>query len=135
MGRRSGPPARESLVQARKELAAVLSDAGPERSLERLRRPDSEVLAMSLLTGEIPPVSSGARRLMDTLAELPLATANEIAGLSSFGSTTVYTHLGELRDAGLVSSASLGWFSPVSMRWFLTDLALSGMGRLGFHLA
>ena len=31
----------ESLVQARKELAAVLSDAGPERSLERLHRPDS----------------------------------------------------------------------------------------------
>ena len=62
----------------------------------------------------------------------PLATAGEIAGLSSFGSTTVYTHLGELRDAGLVNSASLGWFSPVSMRWFLTDLALSGLGRLGF---
>ena len=31
-----------SLVQARKEMAAVLSDAGPERSLDRLRRPDSE---------------------------------------------------------------------------------------------
>ena len=31
----------ESLVQARRELASVLSDAGPERSLERLRRPDS----------------------------------------------------------------------------------------------
>ena len=31
-----------SLVQARKEMAAVLSDAGPERNLDRLRRPDSE---------------------------------------------------------------------------------------------
>ena len=31
-----------SLVQARKEMAAVLSDAGSERNLDRLRRPDSE---------------------------------------------------------------------------------------------
>ena len=86
---------------------------------------------MLQLTEELPPISSGARRLLDLLVELPLATAGDLAGLSSFGSTTVYTHLGELRDAGLVISASLGWFSPVSMRWFLTDLALSGLGRLG----
>ena len=31
-----------SVIQVRKEVAAVLSDAGPERSLDRLRRPDSE---------------------------------------------------------------------------------------------
>ena len=49
--------------------------------------------------GELPPISSGVRRLLTLLAELPLATAGEIAGLSSFGSTRVCTRLGELREA------------------------------------
>ena len=86
---------------------------------------------MSLPTGVTPPVTSGARRLMNGLVDLPLSTAAEIAGLYSLGATTVYTHLGELRDAGLVDSASLGWSSSASMRWFLTDQALHGLGRLG----
>ena len=76
-------------------------------------------------------VSPGGRRLLEIMADLPLATARDLMSLSKVGSTLVYDRLGELRDLNLVDCVSLGWYGPLSMRWFLTDAALSLLGCLG----
>ena len=81
---------------------------------------------------EVPAeISGGGRRLLDLLAELPLATTRDLTALAGVGSSVTYKRLGELRDLGLLDSASLGWCCSLSMRWFLTDMALSVLSRLG----
>ena len=81
---------------------------------------------------EVPAgISGGGRRLLDLLAELPLATTRDLTALAGVSSSATYKRLGELRDLGLLGSASLGWCGSLSMRWFLTDLALSVLSRLG----
>ena len=81
---------------------------------------------------EVPAgISGGGRRLLDLLAELPLATTRDLTALAGVSSSATYKRLGELRDLGLLGSASLGWCGSLSMRWFLTDMALSVLSRLG----
>ena len=81
---------------------------------------------------EVPvEISGGGRRLLDLLAELPLATTRDLTALAGVGSSVTYKRLGELRDLGLLDSASLGWCCSLSMRWFLTDMALFVLSRLG----
>ena len=73
----------------------------------------------------------GDARRLNRLAELPLATARDLASLSDLGSTLVYHRLGHLRQRGLADSAPLGWSGSRSMRRFLTDSAMALPGRLG----
>ena len=86
---------------------------------------------MSLLSETGAEVAEGGQRVMNALLDLPLATARDLMALSSFSYSMVHLWLGILREQGLVDSVYLGWFAPLSMRWFLTDQALSGLGRLG----
>ena len=76
-------------------------------------------------------VADGARRVLNALLDLPLATARDLTGLTRFSQSTVYGWLGHLKKQELVDSVYLGWSAPISMHWFLTDQALSGLGRLG----
>ena len=86
---------------------------------------------MSTASGISAEVSGGAVRLLNLLVELPLATVRDLTPLSDVSSALLYRRLGELRDHGLVDSVSLGWYSSLASRWFLTDQALFALGRLG----
>ena len=86
---------------------------------------------MSTASGISAEVSGGAVRLLNLLVELPLATVRDLTPLSDVSSALLYRRLGELRDHGLVDSVSLGWYSSLASRWFLTDESLFALGRLG----
>ena len=87
---------------------------------------------MSLLSEtDADEVADGARGVLNALLDLPLATARDLTGLMGFSQSMVYAWLGHLKKQGLVDSVYLGWSAPISMHWFLTDQALSGLGRLG----
>lgn len=75
--------------------------------------------------------SAGSRRVLDLLAELPLATAGDLAGLSGLSSSAVYQRLSRCREQGQAESVALGWAAPSAQRWFLTEPGLALLERLG----
>ena len=77
------------------------------------------------------PVSRGAVNLAWLLAELPLASAGDLAGIMGAGRPGLYRVLWELNEAGLADAVHLGWNSNRVARWYLTDDALGAMGRVG----
>ena len=76
-------------------------------------------------------LTEGPSRLLNLLAEMPLASVRDLTGLAGISSTLVYERLDKLRKAGLVDSVALGWTCPLTSRWYLTDRALYALERLG----
>ena len=65
------------------------------------------------------------------IIDTPLASARDLASLMGIGTPGIYTSLGELSEARLVDSDSLGWSRPRTARWFLTEKGLARLGRTG----
>ena len=86
---------------------------------------------MSLVSANGPEVAEGARRLLDALADLPLATARDLADLTGLSLSAVHGRLSRSREEGLADSVNLGWSAPLSARWFLTGRGLSLLDRPG----
>ncbi len=77
------------------------------------------------------PVSGRSQRLVVALVELPLASARDLGLVLGCRPSSLYKPLLELQDRGFVSSVTLGWTWERSRRWFLTDRALTIVGKLG----
>ena len=84
-----------------------------------------------VLLSEDLVVSKSERRVLDVLVELPLCSVSDIAGVLGCQASTLYRPLSELQSAGLADSVMLGCTMKRTSRWFLTDDALRGLGRLG----
>ena len=68
-----------------------------------------------------------APRLEETLAELSLASASDLAAVMGCQQSVLYPPLRKLREAGLVDSVTLGCTRGRTARWFLTDAGMAKM--------
>ena len=72
-------------------------------------------------------LSKSTEQLLPVVAAMPLASAVDYAAVVGKTPSYFYPRLWELRDAGLLSSVSVGATRQKAARWFLTR---EGMGRL-----
>ena len=70
-----------------------------------------------------------APRLEEALAELPLASASDLAAVMGCQPAVLYHPLRKLREAGLVDSVTLGCTRERTARWFFTDAGMAKMER------
>ena len=88
-----------------------------------------------ILTQLDPPLSEGAHKVAEVLAELPLASAQDLIAVMRCKPATLYRRLKELRDASLGDSVKLGWTRERTDRLFFTDegIAKSGRSPISWH--
>ena len=75
------------------------------------------------------PVSEGARQLVPTLLQLPLASARDIAAVVHRRVDGLYRRLRELRDYGFVNAVKVGSSHGPVERWWVVE---KGMRTMGF---
>ena len=80
-------------------------------------------------------LSSGSGHVLTALRWLPLAAADDMAGVIHRPVFGVLADLRKLRGAGLVESAQLGCTRPQRQRWWLTNecLVVAGLGGTTWH--
>ena len=73
-------------------------------------------------------LSEGAKALMPSLVELPLASASDVSGLLNGDVSGAYARLWELHGAGLVECHPLGATKSKVNRWWVTEHGLDAVG-------
>ena len=73
-------------------------------------------------------LSEGAKALMPSLVELPLASASDVAGLLNGDVSGAYARLWELHGARLVECHPLGATKSKVNRWWVTEHGLDAVG-------
>ena len=76
-------------------------------------------------------LSDGAKALMPSLVELPLASAGDVAGFLNGDVPGAYARLWELHGSGLVDCHPLGATKAKVNRWWVTEHGLDVMGLGG----
>ena len=76
-------------------------------------------------------VSDGAKALMPSLVELPLASAADVAGLLNGDVSGAYARLWELHGCGLVDFHTLGATKGKANRWWVSEYGLEVLGLGG----
>ena len=72
-------------------------------------------------SAEIPALSPSAEQLGEQLGEMPLASALDLHQVTGIALNQVRLRLRELKEAGLVDQADLGWTRRRAARSWLTE--------------
>ena len=84
------------------------------------------------------PVAQGAKRVVEVLTGMPLATQTRLAAALRLSAADLHRPMTELREKGLVDSVTLGGSAQESKpapRWFFTEQAIEMFGNLPVTLA
>ena len=79
------------------------------------------------------PVAQGAKRVVEVLLGMPLATQTRLAAALRLSAADLHPPMTELREKGLVDSVTLGGSAQGSKptpRWFFTEQAIELFGNL-----
>ena len=69
--------------------------------------------------------------LLEGLAEVPLASTKDLAGVMQVDVHPLYRKLWILQEEGYLGSARLGCTQQRSLRWYMTDRGVGAVGRVG----
>ena len=82
------------------------------------------MMAEAEMTKRLARASTAAIDTLGVLGQMPLATINDLTGVSRFGRSRVDEAVKELRAMDLALPAHLGWNRDKEARWYIPDEAL-----------